>query len=195
MTTENKTESVESSTENNVAVKKKAVKPVVKKKRAVKPAAKKKAAKPAAIKKAVKPAAAKKAVAKKVVAKKAVTKKAGAKKAVSKKAVKSKVKKQAVKAVVKKKVAKAAGKKKAAASTSPAVSRVKALQTSVVELKQQVKDLNAELKNTRKMEDERLKLASQRENATEKFLASWDKKANAALEKSLKVKKKKKAKK
>jgi len=37
-------------------------------------------------------------------------------------------------------------------------------------------------------------LANQREIAAKKFLRGWDKKANAALEKSLAVKKKKKKK-
>lgn len=162
------------------AVKKRVVKPTVKKK-AVKPAVKKTVVKPAVKKKAAKPAAKKKAT-KPVVKKKIMTT-----------AVKTTVnKKKAAKPVLKKKVS--AKKKVTAAGPSTAVTKMKALKENLAELNQEVTDLKAELKSVKKRDNAIALLASQRAAAANKFLRSWDKKANAALEKSL-AKKKKKAKK
>ena len=171
------------------AVKKRVVKPTVKKK-AVKPAVKKTVVKPAVKKKAAKPAA-KKTVVKPVVKKKAT--KPVVKKKIMTTAVKTKVnKKKAAKPVLKKKVS--AKKKVTAVGPSTAVTKMKALKENLAELNQEVTDLKAELKSVKKRDNAIALLASQRAAAANKFLRSWDKKANAALEKSL-AKKKKKAKK
>jgi hypothetical protein len=174
-----------------VVAKKKAVKPVVKKK-AVKPAVKKTAAKPAVKKTVAKP------VVKKAAAKPAV-KKTAAKPAVKKTVAKPAVKKTVAKPVVKKAAAKPAVKKKpvvkkkvkGVVSGSPAATKMKALKVNLAELNQELSDLKAEIKSTKKRESAIALLASQRESALNKFLVGWDKKASAALEKSLSIKKKK----
>jgi hypothetical protein len=161
---------------SKLIVKKKAVKPAVKKK-AAKPLTKKKelastientmeknkAMKPVPKKKAVKPVLKNKSVVKKSVVKKAALKKAALKKEM-----------------------------KVALGESPAVAKIKALKDNIAELNQELSDLKAEIKLTKKRENATALLANQREVAANKFLRGWDKKANAALEKSLAIKKKKK---
>jgi hypothetical protein len=147
-----------------------------------------------------------KAVAKKKAVKPAVKKKslanAVAKTAVKKKAIKPVSKKKAIKPVSKKKVVKPVLKKKGAVKkavkgvvgASPAVIKIKVLKENLAELNQELADLKAETKLAKKRENATALLASQREAAANKFLRGWDKKANAALEKSLAIKKKKKKK-
>jgi hypothetical protein len=105
-------------------------------------------------------------------------------------------KKKAVKPVLRKKavVKKSASKKemKVASGESPAAAKIKALKDNIAELNQELTDLKAEIKLTKKRENATALLANQREAAANKFLRGWDKKANAALEKSLAIKKKKK---
>jgi hypothetical protein len=158
---------------------------------ASKAVAKKKAVKPAVKKKAAKPAVKKKSLANAV-----------AKTAVKKKAIKPVSKKKAIKPVSKKKVVKPVLKKKGAVKkavkgvvgASPAVIKIKVLKENLAELNQELADLKAETKLAKKRENATALLASQREAAANKFLRGWDKKANAALEKSLAIKKKKKKK-
>jgi len=155
---------------------------VIVKKKAVKPAVKKKVAKPVAKKKDIANAV-----------ENTLEKK---------KAIKPVSKKKAIKPVSKKKVAKPVLKKKGVvkkeakvvSGASPAIAKIKALKENLAELNQELADLRAEIKLTKKRENATALLASQREAAANKFLRGWDKKANAALEKSLAVKKKKKKK-
>ena len=146
------------------------------KKKAVKPAVKKKVAKPVAKKK--EPAS---AIENKVEKNKAI------KPVPKKKAVKPVLKKKAVvkQAALKKEV-------KVVSGESPAVAKIKALKDNIAELNQELTDLKTDIKLTKKRENATALLASQREAAANKFLRSWDKKANAALEKALATKKKKK---
>lgn len=138
---------------------------------------------------------AKKKVTKQPAIKKAVLKNAAAKKSVvKKKAVKPVVKKRAVKSM-KKTAARPVVKNKAAAKALPVVSKSKELRVTVAALKQKIKDLKSELKNTRKRADAVAGLSGKRDAAIGKFLKGWDKKAMSALEKSLQPKKKKKSKK
>jgi hypothetical protein len=153
-------------------VKKKATKPVVKK-TAAKPAVKKTAAKPAVKKTAAKPA----------------VKKTAAKPAVKKTAAKPAVKKEINTPVLKKKSA-VKKKVKAVVSGSFAATKMEMLKVNLAKINQELSDLKAEIKSTKKRESAAALLASQREAAVNKFLISWDKKASAALEKSLSVKKK-----
>jgi hypothetical protein len=164
-----------------LAKKKVAASKLIVKKKAVKPAVKKKAAKPLTKKKelastientmeknkAMKPVPKKKAV-KPVLKNKSVVKKSVVKKAALKKEM------------------------KVALGESPAVAKIKALKDNIAELNQELSDLKAEIKLTKKRENATALLANQREVAANKFLRGWDKKANAALEKSLAIKKKKK---
>jgi hypothetical protein len=164
-----------------LAKKKVAASKLIVKKKAVKPAVKKKAAKPVTKKKelastientmeknkAMKPVPKKKAV-KPVLKNKSVVKKSVVKKAALKKEM------------------------KVALGESPAVAKIKALKDNIAELNQELSDLKAEIKLTKKRENATALLANQREVAANKFLRGWDKKANAALEKSLAIKKKKK---
>jgi hypothetical protein len=164
-----------------VVAKKKAVKPVVKKsaansvvkKKATKPVVKKTAAKPAVKKTAAKPA----------------VKKTAAKPAVKKTAAKPAVKKEINSPVLKKKSA-VKKKVKAVVSGSFAATKMEMLKVNLAEINQELSDLKAEIKSTKKRESAAAHLASQREAAVNKFLISWDKKASAALEKSLSIKKK-----
>ena len=138
----------------------------------------------------------------KIVAKKKavkpVVKKSAAKSVVKKKATKPAVKKTAAKPAVKKKIntpvlkKKTAVKKKVKAivSGSSAATKMDLLKVNLAEINQELSDLKAEIKSTKKRESAAALLATQREAAVNKFLISWDKKASAALEKSLSVKKK-----
>jgi hypothetical protein len=162
-----------------LAKKKLATSKSIVKKKAIKPAVKKKAAKPVAKKKelasaientmeknqAINPVPKKKAV-KPVLKNKAVVKKAVLKKAVLKKEM------------------------KVASGKSPTVAKIKALKDHIDELNQELTDLKTDIKLTKKRENATALLAKQREVAANKFLRGWDKKANAALEKSLAIKKK-----
>ncbi len=139
-----------------------------------------KSKKTVAKKKAVKEPAVKKAVAKKPAVKKAVAKKPTAKKKVAK-------------PVVKKKATKV--KKKAVAKSSPAASVTKELRASIAALKQEMRDQKNEFMAAAKRENVLARLEDQRDAAIAKFLDSWDKKAMAALEKSLKPRSKKKSRK
>ena len=162
-------------------------KPVKAKLAASKAIVKKKAIKPVVKKKAAKPVAKKKELAS------AIDNTAG-----KKKAIKLVPKKKAVKPAPKKKVAvkKVAVKKEPAVASgvSPSAAKIKALKENLAELNQELADLRAEIKLTKKRDNATALLASQREVAANKFLRGWDKKANAALEKSLAIKKKKKKK-
>ena len=144
--------------------------------------------------KSKKTSVAKKKVTKQPVIKKAVLKNPTAKKSVvKKKAVKPVVKKKAIKSM-KKTAARPVVKNKAAAKALPVVSKSKELRATVAALKQKIKDLKSELKNTRKRADAVAGLSGKRDAAIGKFLKGWDKKAMSALEKSLQPKKKKKSK-
>ena len=109
-----------------------------------------------------------------------------------KKAVKPAVKKKVIATAVKKLTdkKKSVSKKKVEFSVGefPATTKLKALKENLVELNQELSDLKAEIKLTKKRESATALLASQREAAANKFLRSWDKKASAALEKSLATK-------
>ncbi len=141
------------------------------------------------------------------IAKKAATTKKAAKKTskVSKPAVKKKavVKKKAARPVVKKKVvrvvkkkaAKATKKKAAAKSTTTAAARARSLREAIAALKAEVKALKGDLSSARKREDVMSKMMAKRDAAVGKFLNGWDKKAMSVVEKSLKVRKKRKSKK
>jgi hypothetical protein len=155
---------------------------VVAKKKAVKPVVKKSAANSVVKKKATKPAV------KKTAAKPAV-KKTAAKPAVKKTAAKPAVKKEINTPVLKKKSA-VKKKVKAVVSGSFAATKMEMLKVNLAEINQELSDLKAEIKSTKKRESAAALLASQREAAVNKFLISWDKKASAALEKSLSIKKK-----
>jgi hypothetical protein len=146
---------------------------------------KKKAIKPAVKKKAAKPVAKKKELASAI--ENTMEKNQAIKPAPKKKAVKPVLKNKAVvkKAVLKKEM-------KVASGESPAVAKIKALKDHIDELNQELTDLKADIKLTKKRENATALLAKQREVAANKFLRGWDKKANAALEKSLAIKKKKK---
>ena len=124
---------------------------------------------------------AKKKAVKRTAVKKATTKKPAVKKSVAKKPV---AKKKVAKPVVKKKATTV--KKKAVAKSSPAASITKGLRASIAVLKQEVRDLKNEFKAAAKRENVLVRLEDQRDAAIAKFLDSWDKKAMAALEKSLK---------
>ena len=144
---------------------------------------------------AKKGAKAKVTVAKKKVVKKPAVKKAASKKPAAKKAVvkKPSVKKKVTKTVVKKKATTV--KKKAVAKSSPATSLTKGLRASIAALKKEVRDLNNEFKAAAKRENVLARLEDQRDSAISKFLDIWDKKAMAALEKSLKPRSQKKSRK
>ncbi len=144
---------------------------------------------------------AKKAVAKKAVAKKKAIKRPAVKKAAAKKqaAKKPVAKEKASKPVVKKQAAKISVKKssekKKGIRSSSSVSKTNGLMASVAALKKEIRDLRDEFKSAAKREAVLARLEDQRDAAIEKFLHSWDKKAMAALEKSLKPRKKKKSRK
>ena len=106
------------------------------------------------------------------------------------------VKKAAVKkAAVKKPAVKKPAVKKTVSKPSVIASSVtKELKSAVAALKQDIRDLKAEMKNDKKKKVEKGKHASKRENAVHKFLEDWDKKAHSAMNK-LKSKKKAKARK
>jgi hypothetical protein len=159
-----------------LAKKKVATNKSIVKKKAIKPAVKKKAAKPVAKKKEL--ASAIENTMEKNKAMKPVPKK---------KAVKPVLKNKAVvkKAVLKKEM-------KVASGESPAAAKIKALKDNIAELNQELTDLKTDIKLAKKRENATALLANQREVAANKFLRGWDKKANAALEKSLAIKKKKK---
>jgi methylthioribose-1-phosphate isomerase len=95
--------------------------------------------------------------------------------------------------VVKKKATKV--KKKAVAKSSPAASVTKALRASIAALKQETRNLKNEFKAAAKRENVLARLEDQRDTAIAKFLDSWDKKAMAALGKSLNPRSEKKSRK
>ncbi len=114
--------------------------------------------------------------------------------AVKKKAARPVVKKKVAR-VVKKKAVKATKKKAAAKSTTSAAAKARILRESIAALKGEVKALQNDLRNAKKREDAMSKMMSKRDAAVGRFLNGWDKKAMSAVEKSLKGKKRKKAKK
>jgi len=138
----------------------------------------------------------KKSVAVKKNAARTVIKKKAAKAVVKKKVAKKPVvKKKALRTVVKKKAAKSAMIKKAASKGTQAASKAKILKATIAALKDELKILKNELKSAAKRESAISSLTSQRDVAVGNFLGKWDKKAKAALEKSLKPKKKKRSRK
>ena len=137
----------------------------------------------------------KKSVAKKKAVKKPAVKKAASKKPAVKKAVAKKpvAKKKVAKPVVKKKATEV--KKKPVVKSTPAASVTKGLRANIATLKQEMRDLKNEFKTAAKRENVLARLEDQRDAAIAKFLDSWDNKAMAALEKSLKPRSKKKSRK
>ncbi len=162
---------------------KKAAKSKPKAKIVSKPAVKNKAGKSAVKKRAAKPAVKKKA------SKPAVKKKTARKKA-SRPAVKRKAAKPAVE---KRPVAKkrSAAKKKSSAS-SAANARARALKANINDLKKQIRGLMSAVGSANKRADALARLSARRGTAIAKFVSDWDRKANSAVAKAAKPKRKKK---